>query len=1448
MTRIRFVAALSLLFTALFFIEYTPVLPRMRIPYDLEGFHYPLADYAFRALKQGRFPQWDPTTYCGLSFADNAQTAIYYPPMWLMFALKWGSAKLSYRALEYLALAHVWLAFVLCYAWLHGRRKLHWLASILGAGGFAFGGYMMEQLQHLGLLAAYAWLPLAFLSIDEAEQKRDWRPLWKLALASAMCLLGGYPPIWIVFAVCSAAYAFAPRGGMHPGADAGMHPGADAGMHPGVDAGARLGVGAGARPGVGAGARPAIGAGVHPSIGTGVRLGLWTSAALACSLLFCAVELLPALEAARLKVPEVKYSFTSGFKHPEYYLSYFIPNYFKFDLGVDPATTAFRDYLYLGGACLCGLALFLWRRKFRDAAPLLWVLLASLLFLVNPMGLPGWAIGNTPLSQVMVDWDFLAGVSAALAGLAALGLDFAFRRTTARAAPWSAVIGIAFAAAWAVRLIVLWNGRGVASGAKSARDAIAGTILCAALIYLYPRTEDRFRFAVAAALILLAAAEYKAFGTSKQFNGDPQKYFVSYIGTTYPAMDDETYAALQRRREYRWALEEYGPDPANLGHFGFATPQGFDPNLPANYKKLIDQIGHFQTNRLFDLNPGDVASLRLLGVGYVVGAKRSPDYARLLENPHFRLMRPDDSYYKVFELIDPQPPFGWEEDEPGRSASAIEWQPERRGLRVASPHGGVFRLSEQFYPGWSATLDGAPVEIERCHEAFQCVAVGPGEHLLEFRYRSRWLFPGAALSLTSMLLAMAFVRFRWRGKGRIPLPDGRGSETEKAGRRPGPPPINAFEAGGAGLRPAIETIHPAPPEARPSRDRQGAVVRYALTKAPRFAAAVLLAAFFWAFQGRALKSHFGPDEMMNIYGYWAPPLWKVLLANLAFWSNFVRPMAAVYYLPLFHMFKLNPVPYSWVRIGMLAVNTVLFYKLARTVSRSWWVAVLAAFPIAYQANLGNLSFDGAFIFDTLCGGFYFAALLYYIHRRTGKAPLTLKQGCVFLALYICALNSKEMAVSLPVVALAYELLLLERKGCGAPQPADENWFRAALRLARVPEKQAQGFADLARQLWPTLAAGAITAVFILGKALSPGSLTNMDAYRPVFTWARFSESSTRFLNTIFYADGITMEHVIVLWGVLLCAGIAGLSRKPIGTTEPVAAGSPPVSGVEEGRSGPVPLSRKPIGTTEPVAAGSPPVSGVEEGRSGPVPLSRKPIGPTEPVAAGSLPVSGVEEGRSGPVPLSRKPIGPTEPVAAGSLPVSGVEEGRSGPVPLARRRDPRWLFLWIWVMVTPLPIAFLPGRGAGLLYIVAGGWAMAAAMLCRAASWRLARELFLGRPARLAAMGLGLLGCAAAYAYQTRMVHREVVYGYLLTGKHTADMIGQFRKLGLQPKPGSRIVFLRDPFPDTFDMTFVAALAWNDRSLKIFQQSQVHLPADQVAGMDYILDYTGNQFVVVKTP
>ena len=56
--------------------------------------------------------------------------------------------------------AHVWIAFLLCYIWLRHEKELHTLACVLEPSVFAFSGYMLMQLQHLGLIAGYAWMPL----------------------------------------------------------------------------------------------------------------------------------------------------------------------------------------------------------------------------------------------------------------------------------------------------------------------------------------------------------------------------------------------------------------------------------------------------------------------------------------------------------------------------------------------------------------------------------------------------------------------------------------------------------------------------------------------------------------------------------------------------------------------------------------------------------------------------------------------------------------------------------------------------------------------------------------------------------------------------------------------------------------------------------------------------------------------------------------------------------------------------------------------------------------------------------------------------------------------------------------------------------------------------------------------------------------------------------------
>src|ERR1044071_5647624 len=111
------VAAVSLIATCAFFLEYLPPFKRVYLWSDIAGYHYPFQRYAFQRLKEGHIPLWDPSIYTGISFAGNTQAALFYPPTWLMFAAAWKLPRLPFKAVEVFTLAHVWVAFLLCYLW-----------------------------------------------------------------------------------------------------------------------------------------------------------------------------------------------------------------------------------------------------------------------------------------------------------------------------------------------------------------------------------------------------------------------------------------------------------------------------------------------------------------------------------------------------------------------------------------------------------------------------------------------------------------------------------------------------------------------------------------------------------------------------------------------------------------------------------------------------------------------------------------------------------------------------------------------------------------------------------------------------------------------------------------------------------------------------------------------------------------------------------------------------------------------------------------------------------------------------------------------------------------------------------------------------------------------------------------------------------------------------------
>jgi hypothetical protein len=67
---------------------------------------------------------------------------------------------------------------------------------------------------------------------------------------------------------------------------------------------------------------------------------------------------------------------------------------------------------------------------------------------------------------------------------------------------------------------------------------------------------------------------------------------------------------------------------------------------------------------------------------------------------------------------------------------------------------GLLVLTDAFYPGWRAEVDGQRVRLLRADYVFRAVALGPGEHRIIFRYRPWWRVWVWGLSVGGLGLAL----------------------------------------------------------------------------------------------------------------------------------------------------------------------------------------------------------------------------------------------------------------------------------------------------------------------------------------------------------------------------------------------------------------------------------------------------------------------------------------------------------------------------------------------------------------------------------------------------------------------------------------------------------------------------------------------------------------------
>jgi hypothetical protein len=93
----------------------------------------------------------------------------------------------------------------------------------------------------------------------------------------------------------------------------------------------------------------------------------------------------------------------------------------------------------------------------------------------------------------------------------------------------------------------------------------------------------------------------------------------------------------------------------------------------------------------------------------------------------------------------------------------VAYEPERVELAVSSSSPGYLVLTDSYYPGWTAEVDGVRVTIERANLYFRAVLLGEGDHDVVFRYQPASARLGLAISLFAWLawaLAFAVVTIR----------------------------------------------------------------------------------------------------------------------------------------------------------------------------------------------------------------------------------------------------------------------------------------------------------------------------------------------------------------------------------------------------------------------------------------------------------------------------------------------------------------------------------------------------------------------------------------------------------------------------------------------------------------------------------------------------------------
>jgi hypothetical protein len=704
---------------------------------DMMYYSYPVRVFAATSMAMGHLPLWNPYTFSGMPFMADIQTTVLYLPC-AALALFVRDGGLNFYWLEFMVIAHYVLAGWGMYM-LASSLDLKRAPALFAGAAYMLSGFMITHAIHQQIITMVAWFPLVTMLFRISLTRSGWRPVFLCALLLGHSTLAGYPQLSLYFHTFLFAYFLFLLLGAHRGR-------------------ALL-------------SRPAYVLAAKAAMIVGLGLAL------------AAIQLLPTAELAALSQrAQITYEkSTEGSLAWLQLLTLFVPKLFgaagaarSAYWGPGTYWTFWETCIYIGILPLMLMVISALCVRRNPHAGFFWgVALVTLMF----------ALGNSFLLHKLV-LDYVpgfdkfrnparAGVFFSLAGSLLSAFALQAMMNGEKNSPESRRVRVlllsvagAGVALWAAletgmldRVLGVPNNSAIQQAMRNDAHWTLLFVLVSAGALLALRANRDWLSRGALVLPALFFIDMYVFGADQNTSStNPSDYFhradpvVRFIRND---MRNDLFR-VNTRNQYGMIMDR------NQGMVNrIFTMEGYTPLV------LLRAIPPYNDTRKFDL----------LNVKYRTSFDRQTGTLSLAPNPTYmprayflydvRVARTEEELAAAFRdpawdhtttaILEKDSPLHASPPAGGTHGSArvTAYEDNRLEIEAASPAEGIMVLSEVYYPGWKAYVDGAETEIMRTDYNLRGIAFPGGSHHVEFRFTPPPFVTGAWISGAALVVCCA---------------------------------------------------------------------------------------------------------------------------------------------------------------------------------------------------------------------------------------------------------------------------------------------------------------------------------------------------------------------------------------------------------------------------------------------------------------------------------------------------------------------------------------------------------------------------------------------------------------------------------------------------------------------------------------------------------------------